>query len=73
MADVFETKIRKIGNSLGVIIPSEILEELGYKNGDTVHVAIPPSDLKKRNDLLKQLAGISSGKPPFVREKEDRF
>lgn len=73
MAEIFETKIRKIGNSLGVIIPSDLIEELGYHNGDTVKVAIPPSGLKKRNDLLKQLAGQFKGKSPFVRENEDRF
>ena len=73
MAEVFETKIRRIGNSLGIIIPAEIIEELGYHNGDTISIAIPPSDLKKRNKLLKQLAGMCKGMSPFVRDEEDRY
>ena len=40
MAEVFEAKLRKIGNSLGVIIPSEIIDELGYHKGDVVHIDI---------------------------------
>jgi putative addiction module antidote len=48
---VMNTVIRKIGNSEGVIIPKEILEQLNLKSGDKVRVSgengklvIQPSD-----------------------------
>ena len=66
-------KLRKIGNSLGVIIPAKIIEELHFHQGDIVHLAIPPSDNSKRNDLILDLAGIDSKKSSFKREKTDRF
>ncbi len=73
MAEVFEAKLRKIGNSLGVIIPSEIIEELGYHKGDIVHVAIPPANGDKRNEQILKIAGIYHKKSPFKRDKGDRF
>lgn len=35
-------KARKIGNSLGVILPKEILEQLHIKEGDTVFASSSP-------------------------------
>ena len=73
MSEVFEAKLRKIGNSLGVIIPAKIIEELQFHQGDVIHLAIPPTDNGKRNELILDIAGIDSKKPPFKREKKDRF
>jgi antitoxin component of MazEF toxin-antitoxin module len=73
MTEVFEAKVRRVGNSLGVIIPSEIIEEMGFRKGDIIHVAIPPSESGKRNELLKKLAGIDKEKIPFERDKGDRY
>lgn len=33
-----ETKIRKIGNSLGVTLPKQLIDELHLKNGDTLTI-----------------------------------
>ena len=73
MSELFEAKIRKIGNSLGVIIPAEILKDLHIDQGDSVSVCIPQIDIQTRNKRLRQIAGIDHGKPGFKREKEDRF
>ncbi|MBE0524519.1 MAG: hypothetical protein IBX40_09350 [Methanosarcinales archaeon] len=73
MTEVFEAKLRKIGNSLGVIIPSEIIEEMEFKEGNLIHVAIPPSDNEQRNAVLMDIAGIDKKKPKFQREKRDRY
>ena len=73
MVEMFETKLRKIGNSMGIIIPSSIIEELGYINGDIIRVALPHSDLKPRNDLLKRIAGMAKGAKDFTRDREDRY
>ena len=73
MAEVFEAKLRRIGNSLGIIIPNEIIQAGGYDDGDTINVAIPYSNLAERNKLLLAIAGKYKGKEPFVRDKEDRY
>ncbi|MFQ6128413.1 MAG: hypothetical protein ACE5QW_05880 [Thermoplasmata archaeon] len=70
---MFEAKLRKIGNSLGVIIPSKILEELGYNRGDNVRMTILSLDMRTRNKHLSGLAGIDEGKSPFTREKRERY
>ena len=73
MTEVFKAKLRKIGNSLGIIVPARILEGLNMHKGDVVHVVLPPSDTLQRNSLLIKLAGIDKDKPGFQRDKEDRY
>jgi len=73
MAEVFEAKLRRIGNSVGIIIPNEVLTAAGYDVGDTVPVSIPSENFEERNRLLKSIAGMYKGKEGFQREKEDRF
>ena len=36
-------KLRKIGNSLGVILPKEVAEQMRLSEGDTLHI-IPDAD-----------------------------
>jgi putative addiction module antidote len=33
-----ETTIRKVGNSLGVILPKQLIDNLNLKNGDTLSI-----------------------------------
>lgn len=73
MTEVFEARLRKIGNSLGILVPAHIIEGLGFRQGDVIHVAIPPSETTKRNDLLLELTGIDKKKSRFTREEEDRY
>lgn len=35
-----ERKIRRIGNSLGIVLPAEILKEIQLSEGDTVEVEL---------------------------------
>lgn len=37
-----QLKIRPIGNSLGVVLPKEILTRLNLKNGDALHLTEAP-------------------------------
>ncbi len=73
MAEIFKAKLRKVGNSIGIIIPNDILQDIGGNNGDIIHVAIPTSGLETRNSQLLALAGIDSRKPGFKRDKKDRY
>lgn len=72
MSEVFEAKIRKIGNALGIIIPKKVLEKLNAEEGDITPVVIP-SGKKKRLDALAEIAGKYKSAKPFKREYEDRY
>ena len=74
MVNLFTAKVRRVGNSLGVIIPKEVLIDNGYREGDEVKVVLPRHDLAERNKAILRIAGKWAGKlGPFEREKEDRF
>jgi antitoxin component of MazEF toxin-antitoxin module len=72
MSTVFEGKVRRLGNSKAVIIPKEILEETGAREGDVVQLSVPIPK-QKRKAAIKKMAGIDSKSAPFIREKSDRF
>ncbi|MFN7164948.1 MAG: AbrB/MazE/SpoVT family DNA-binding domain-containing protein [Hyphomonas sp.] len=38
-------KIRKLGNSLGVVLPKDVLEQLKVKEGDTLNVVAAPTGI----------------------------
>ena len=44
-------KLRAIGNSMGVVLPKELLAKLDLREGDTLHVVEAPDGLRlKRAD-----------------------
>lgn len=54
-------KIRKIGNSLGVVLPKEVLDQLKVKEGDTLDVVPTEAGVKlsisdEEVDKLMQMA-----------------
>lgn len=57
---------------MAVIVPKELLNEAGAKEGDKVKLslAIPTSS---RDAALQRAAGLDKGKKPFKREKQDRY
>ena len=57
---------------MAVIIPKEILEEAGVKEGDVVKLSLP-IPRPKRGEVLRKIAGIDSRAGPFRREKRDRL
>jgi len=71
MAQVFEGKVRKLGNSMAVIIPNNVLSEAGVHEGDILKLAIPVP-LAKRKRIWKKVAGLDRGMPSFKREEHDR-
>ncbi len=72
MSRVLTGKVRRVGNSMAVIIPKELLEESGAREGDTIKLslAIPKS---RRETALESIAGLDRKARPFKREKRDRF
>ena len=71
MAQVFEGKVRKLGNSMAVIIPSAVLSEAGVHEGDLLRLAIPVPTTKRKR-VWNRVAGIDAGLPAFSREEGDR-
>jgi putative addiction module antidote len=54
-------KLRKIGNSLGVVLPKEVLDQLKVKEGDTLDVVPTETGVKlsisdEEVDKLMQMA-----------------
>lgn len=50
--------IRKIGNSEGIIIPKEVLEQLGLKAGDQMEVNVGNGELQLKavdEDFVRQV------------------
>lgn len=39
-------KVTAIGNSLGVILPREVLAQLGVEKGDPLHVLVTPAGIE---------------------------
>jgi len=72
MSRVLTGKVRRVGNSMAVIIPRELLEESGAGEGDTIKIslAIPKT---ARGGRLERIAGVDRKARPFSREKTDRF
>jgi len=56
-----------------VIIPKEIINELGFQGGDTIQIAIPSTYTEKRNERIQEIAGKYAGKSAFLRDKGDRY
>jgi len=61
-----ETKVRKVGTGLGVLIPKKKLEEIGAKEGAIVVI-------RRIERPAKEIRGILKGSAfTFEREREDR-
>ena len=68
MADVFVSKVRPVGTSLGIIIPKEIVREERLKPGKEVRLSIVHRNFK----LLDGLMGTMKGAKSFERDRRDR-
>lgn len=62
--NMIDVELKKWGNSTGIIIPKETLDELGLKPGDSAKIQV---FRKKLNGF-----GIAKGAKPFIRDKDDR-
>jgi len=70
MPELFKTKVRKVGTSLGVLIPSEFIEKEKIKEGEEVEVEV----LKKRKlEEVLRMFGTAKATKPFERDRTDRL
>jgi len=72
MSSVFEGRVRRLGNSLAVIIPKEILKETGLKEGDMLKLSLLIS-VQKRKEAFRKMAGIDKGSTRFERDNRERI
>ena len=70
MPELFKTKIRQVGTSLGLLIPKEVAEQEKIKIDEEVEVAL--FKRKKLGDIEKMF-GIAKGAKPFERDRTDRI
>jgi antitoxin component of MazEF toxin-antitoxin module len=68
MERVVKVKVRKIGTSLGVLIPKKFIEESSVKEGEEIEIAL----LKRKKELVNRFFGMARGAKHFHRDKEDR-
>ncbi len=69
MPELFKAKVRRVGTSLGVLIPKELAKKAKIKEGEEIEIGL----LKRRSleDVLK-LVGTAKGAKPFERDRTDR-
>ena len=76
MSRVFQGKVRRVGNSLAVIVPKDVLEDVGAEEGDSVKISIAPkervSKKRRKRDAFESVAGIYPNAKSFVRDRTDR-
>jgi antitoxin component of MazEF toxin-antitoxin module len=69
MGAILKVKIRRIGTSLGVLLPKQLIERKGIKEGEEVELAI----FKKRRELIAKAFGMAKGARHFERDAKDRI
>ena len=69
MADLFKAKVRRVGSSLGVLIPNEFAKQENIREGEEIALGV----IKQRNlaEVLKMF-GIAKGTAKFKRDRLDR-
>ena len=61
----FNTKLRPVGNSLGIIIPKKILDEKNIKEGDEITIQINIQELQNAKRIQRILSARGSMKRRF--------
>ena len=70
MSELFKVKVRKVGTSLGVLIPKQITKQERIKEGQEVELSL----LKRRKlEEVWKLIGTAKGTKPFERDGIDRL
>ena len=70
MTESFKAKVRKVGTSIGVLIPKGVAEQEKIKIGEEIQLTI----LKQRRlEEIWKLIGTAKGTKPFVRDGTDRL
>ena len=70
MSDLFKAKVRRVGTSLGILIPKQIAKQERIKEGQEIELSL----LKRRKlEEVWKLIGTAKGTKPFERDRIDRL
>ena len=68
MSEVFDAKVRKVGTSLGILIPNEQVVKENIKEGEMLSWGF----LRQKNIRgILRFKGIDKGAKPFERDEEE--
>ena len=70
MSELFKAKARKVGTSIGVLIPKVIAKQEKIKIGEELEIGIFK---RKRLEDIEKMFGIAKGAKPFERDRIDRL
>ena len=70
MPELFKAKVRRVGTSLGVLIPKGFAEKEKIKEGEMVDVGLLKEN---RIKVLEKAFGSAAGAKSFVRDRKDRL
>ena len=74
MPELFQTRLRKIGTSAGLLVPKGIIEEEKLKIGQEVEVVLfKKKKIKDMEAMIEKMFGTAKGAEPFVRDRTDRL
>ncbi len=63
MDTVFKVKVRRIGSSLGVLTPKQMIKQRSVKEGEEIEIAL----LKRRKELIAKYFAVAKGAAGFRR------
>jgi antitoxin component of MazEF toxin-antitoxin module len=70
--ELFVGRLRRVGNSLSVLVPKKALDEMHVGEGDEIEISLRPVR-QERERRLSQVVGSLPGLTPFRRERKDRY
>ena len=70
MTESFKAKARKVGTSIGVLIPKGIADQEKIKIGEELQLTVSK---QRRIEEIWKLIGTAKGAKPFVRDRTDRL
>ncbi len=74
MPELFKAKLRKVGTSIGVLIPKGITQQEKLKIGEEVELSLHKRRrLKEVEAMIDKMFGTAKGAKPFERDRTDRL
>lgn len=70
MSELFKAKVRRVGTSLGILIPKGIAEQEKIKIGEEIQLTISK---QRRLEEIWKLIGTAKGTKSFARDRIDRL
>jgi antitoxin component of MazEF toxin-antitoxin module len=70
--ELFTGRLRRVGNSLSILVPKKTLDEMHVGEGDEIEIALLPLRNERRR-RLDAVVGSLPGLTAFHRERKDRY